>query len=77
MKKNPGQADDLMKNEYDFSNAKRGRFYRDGAELVPPVHLDPEALRYLQVRAEARGTSLSQLVNDLLRKDIELIETLR
>ena len=43
-------------------------------KLIPPVHLDPEVLSYLAARAEARGTSLSTLVNDLLRKDIELIE---
>ncbi len=63
-----------MKDEYDFSNAERGKFYRRDAQLIPPVHLDPEILRYLAARAEARGTSLSTLVNDLLRKDIELIE---
>ena len=63
-----------MKDEYDFSNAERGKFYRRDAQLIPPVHLDPEVLSYLTARAEARGTSLSTLVNDLLRKDIELIE---
>ena len=63
-----------MKDEYDFSNAERGKFYRPGAKLIPPVHLDPEVLSYLAARAEARGTSLNDLVNELLRKDIELIE---
>jgi hypothetical protein len=63
-----------MKDEYDFSNAERGKFCRGDAQLIPPVHLDPEVLSYLAARAEARGTSLSTLVNDLLRKDIELIE---
>jgi hypothetical protein len=66
-----------MKDEYDFSNAERGKFYRPGAQLIPPVHLDPEVLSYLAARAEARGTSLNELVNELLRKDIELIETAR
>ena len=66
-----------MKDEYDFSDAERGKFYRPGAQLIPPVHLDPEVLSYLAARAEARGTSLNNLVNELLRKDIELIETAR
>jgi hypothetical protein len=66
-----------MKDEYDFSNAERGKFYRSDAQLIPPVHLDPEVLSYLAARAEARGTSLNDLVNELLRKDIELIETVR
>jgi hypothetical protein len=63
-----------MKDEYDFSKAERGRFHRPDAVLVPPVHLDPEVLAFLSARAAARGVSLSELVNALLRKDIELIE---
>jgi hypothetical protein len=63
-----------MKDEYDFSKAQRGRFYRPGAVLAPPVHLEPEVLACLSARAEARGVSLSDLVNALLKKDIELIE---
>ncbi len=74
MSKRPRKPDDGMKDEYDFSNATRGKFYRENAEFVPPVHLEPEVLKYLQARAAARGTSLSRLVNDLLKKDIELIE---
>ncbi len=74
MSKRPRKTDDDMKSEYDFSDATRGRFYRGAAELVPPVHLEPEVLRFLKARADARGTSLNQLVNDLLKKDIELIE---
>ena len=66
-----------MKDEYDFSDAERGKFYRRGAQLIPPVHLDPDILSYLAARAEARGTSLNDLVNELLRKDIELIEAAR
>jgi hypothetical protein len=65
---------DPMKDEYDFSTAERGKFYRKDARLVPPVHLDPEVLDYLTARASAQGVSLSSLVNTLLRKDIELID---
>jgi hypothetical protein len=63
-----------MKEEYDFSNAERGKFYRADAVLVPPVHLEAEVLAFLSARAAARGVSLSELVNALLKKDIELIE---
>jgi len=63
-----------MKEDYDFTGAERGKFYREGAELLPPVHLEPEVLAELSVRAEARGVSLSSLVNTLLKKDIELIQ---
>ncbi len=64
-----------MKQEYDFSKAERGRFYKAGLELMPPIHLDPRVARYLAERAKARGISLSRLVNELLEKDIELIES--
>jgi hypothetical protein len=63
-----------MRDEYDLSKAERGRFYRPNAVLIPPIHLDPEVLAFLIKRAEARGVSLSELVNILLKKDIELIE---
>lgn len=66
---------DGMKDEYDFSKAERGRFYRKDAVLVAPVHLEPEVLTFLTARAQARGISLNELVNELLKKDIELIET--
>jgi hypothetical protein len=63
-----------MKDEYDFSNAERGRFYLQDAILAPPVHLDADVLAFLAARAAARGMSLNALVNALLKKDIELIE---
>ena len=65
---------DDMKDEYDFSKAQRGRFFRQGAVLAPAVHLDPEVLAFLTARARAHGISLNDLVNELLKKDIELIE---
>jgi predicted HicB family RNase H-like nuclease len=63
-----------MKDEHDFSKGQRGRFHRPDAVLAPPVRLDPEVLAFLTERAAARGVSLSELVNALLKKDIELIE---
>lgn len=65
---------DTMTDEYDFSKRERGRFFRPDATLGPPVHLDPDVLSFLTARAEARGMSLNELVNALLKKDIELIE---
>ena len=64
-----------MKKEYDFAGAERGKFYRPNLKLIPPVHLEPDVLDYLCERAQAKGTSLNALVNALLKKDIELIES--
>jgi predicted HicB family RNase H-like nuclease len=63
-----------MKREYDFVNAARGKFHRPEMELVPPVHLDPGVLTWLTSRAQAKGTTLNALVNEMLKKDIERIE---
>lgn len=69
--------DDDMPAEIDFSKGVRGKFLRPGVELDLPVYLDAEVQAYLSARAKARGVEVGQLVNDLLRKDIELIEAVR
>ena len=66
-----------MRDQYDFSQGQRGKFYREGAKLHLPVYLDAEVEAYLSARAKARGVDVGQLVNELLRKDIELIEAAR
>mgnify|MGYP000370758642 CR=1 FL=1 len=63
-----------MKDEYDFSNAQRGRFYRPNTELKLPVYLDQDIESWFAEKAKAKGVNLQSLVNDLLRKDISLIE---
>jgi len=59
-----------VKDEYDFKGAERGKFHVKDAVLIPPVHLEADVLAFLAARAEARGASLSDLVNDLLRADV-------
>jgi post-segregation antitoxin (ccd killing protein) len=63
-----------MKSEYDFSKAERGKFFRKGTALELPVYLEAGVRDYLTERAKAKGVDVSDLVNDLLRRDIELIE---
>ena len=63
-----------MKKEYDFSNAERGKFFRPGARLIPPVRLEPEVLDFLTQRAQAQGVSLDELVDRMLKRDIQQIE---
>lgn len=66
-----------MKDEYDFSKGERGKFYRPGTTLNLPVYLDADVLDYLSARAEAKGVEVNDIVNDLLRKDIDLIEGIK
>ena len=63
-----------MRKEYDFSGAERGKFYNQNSQLNLPVYLEAEVLDYLSVKAQAKGVELSKMVNDLLKKDIDLIE---
>jgi hypothetical protein len=63
-----------MKSEYDFKNAERGKFYRKDATLDLPVYLEAGVRDYLTERAKAKGVEVNELVNDLLKRDIELIE---
>lgn len=64
-----------MPGEIDFSQGERGKFYRPGMKLNLPVYLDDEVQAGLAKLAKAKGVDLSDLVNDLLRKDLERIET--
>ena len=69
--------DDDMPSEIDFSKGARGKFFRPGAAINLPVYLEAEVQAYLAERATARGIEVAQLVNELLKKDIELIEAAR
>jgi len=66
-----------MRDEYDFSQGKRGLFYREGAVLNLPVYLDAEVRDWIAERAKAKGIEVGQLVNELLKRDIELIEAVK
>jgi len=67
-------TNDDMPAEIDFSGAQRGKFFRAGAVIRVPVYLDAEVRDYLAARADAKGVPVDRLVNDLLKKNIELIE---
>ncbi len=66
-----------MKDEYDFSKGERGKFFRENAKLNLPVYLDDEVQTYLQERARSKGVEVAQLVNEMLRQDIKLIEAVK
>ncbi len=66
-----------MKREYDFSKGERGKFYKPDAVFKLPVYLDEEVQTYLVKKADAKGVELSELVNELLKKEIEIIEVVK
>ncbi|MCF7965529.1 hypothetical protein V3O24_11460 [Methylobacter sp. Wu8] len=61
-----------MKDEYDFSNAEQGKFYVPVEDIQLPIYLDKDVVQYLNEKCLTTQGSLQLLVNDLLRKDIEI-----
>jgi hypothetical protein len=65
-----------MKQEYDFSKGERGKFCNAEAQLEIPVYLEPDVAAFLNRDASQTSTEVEALVNDWIRKDIALIETI-
>ncbi len=63
-----------MEAEYDFSNGIRGKFYKKDAEFHLPIYLEPEVESFFMKLAKEQKIGLTQIVNNLLYKDKELIE---
>jgi cytidylate kinase len=63
-----------MKREYDFSKGVRGKFYRKGAALRLPIYLDAKLQEQLERLAEKKGKDVGEMVNQLVRKEVEVIE---
>ena len=63
-----------MRREYDFSKGVRGKFYRKGVEIRLPVYLDNKLQAQVERLARKKGKDIGEIVNELLRKDLELIE---
>lgn len=69
----PNPNDDIP-SEIDFSGGTRGKFYRPNSKLNLPVYLDADVQSYLAALAARKGVPLSELANDLLKKDIAILE---
>lgn len=65
-----------MQREYDFLRAVLGKFFRKGAGLNLPIYVDSSMRRRLERIAKRKGKPVTELVNQLLKKDVELLESL-
>lgn len=63
-----------MKSEYDLSKGVRGKFYRKGAELRLPIYLDAKLQEQVERLARKNGKDISEMVNQLVQKGVEVIE---
>jgi len=63
-----------MKEEYDFTNAEQGRFYRPIEELEIPVYLNKDIREVLMKKIKEKGSEfyLTSMVNALIKQDIEI-----
>ena len=65
-----------MKPQYDFSTAKRGRFYRKGATLRLPIYLGAKLQDQVESLATRTGRDIGDVVNQIVKNEIRLIDEL-
>lgn len=64
--------------EIDFSKGVRGLHYiPPGSKIMMPVSIEKSVWEYLAGKAEQRGVDLSELVTEVLKRDIEINEALK
>ncbi len=63
-----------MKDEYDFSDAEQGKFYRPLEELDIPIYLDKEVKDYFiqKIKKHGKPFSINSIINSLIKKDIDI-----
>ncbi len=66
-----------MKEEYDFTDAEQGKFYRPMEELEIPIYIDKNIQKVIVSVADKSNKSISELVNTLLKNDIEIAQSLK
>jgi hypothetical protein len=74
MSASPVPNDDDMPAEIDFSGGVRGKFYRPEVSISLPVYLDADVQAYLVALAARKRVPLSELTNELLNKEIAILE---
>jgi len=70
--------DEEMPTEIDFSKGVRGLHHiPPGSEVFLPVSIERSVWEYFSGKAEKKGVELSELVTDILKRDIEINEALK
>ncbi|HCL56292.1 MAG TPA: hypothetical protein DHW82_04695 [Spirochaetia bacterium] len=66
-----------MKKSYDFSKGVKGKFYIPENEIELPIYLDHSNQEYFLNLAKEKKTVISKIVNQILKKDRELIDSIK
>jgi hypothetical protein len=73
----PVDSDDTPA-EIDFSKGVWGLHHiPPGAKVLIPISIDRDVWEYLSGKASQRGVQLSELVTEVLKRDIEMNKTLK
>ena len=59
-----------MRDEYDFSKAKRGAVIPSPGKTRITIMLDDDVIEHFRTQAEAEGVGYQTLINALLRKAV-------
>jgi hypothetical protein len=76
--KNSSRKTSAMPAEVDFSKGVRG-LHRipPGARVMMPTSIEKSVWEYFSGKAEERGVELSDLLTEVLKRDIEIHEVLK
>ena len=66
-----------MKVKYDFSKGERGKFYNPKAVFSLPIYLEKDVDDFIRKLADEKGKDPEKLVNELLRGNIQLIQSIQ
>ena len=61
----------------DWSTAVRGRFHTAGKKVLKPVFVESDVMAFLAKHAAKTKQSESSLANELLRRDMGLIQVVQ
>jgi predicted nucleic acid-binding protein len=70
-------GNDTMKEEYDFSKGERGKFFQKDIKLNIPVYLEGEIMEFVEKIAKKKNVDVSTIVNQLLRRDMQLSDVMQ
>ena len=60
-----------LKEEYDFSDGIRGRFYQS-KKISTTIRLDNDIILYFKKQASEKKTPYQTLINSFLRENIQI-----
>ena len=77
MNNQPSEDNDIPA-EIDFSKGVRGLHHiPPGAKVMMPASIERSVWEYFSGKAEQRGVDLSDLLTEVLKRDIEINEVLK